>query len=139
MAKMFGKETKANEMKEAKAVKSGKMTPKQYAKGEASEGKGEGKGALAMGKKLKSGKVSPFDYASKMKCGGKVKKMAAGGKVEEPTKAEADRMRAQQSEKKMQEKMDKAYDNSTTRREMSKKFAKGGGVERKGKTRGKII
>lgn len=53
--KMFaGKESMAEEMAEAKAVKSGKISPKQYAMREKAE---EGKG---------------------MKCGGKVKKMAKG-------------------------------------------------------------
>lgn len=33
-----GKETMAEELKEAKAIKSGKITPMQYAKGEKSEG-----------------------------------------------------------------------------------------------------
>jgi hypothetical protein len=62
-----GKETKAEETKEAKAVKSGKITVAQYAKGEASEGKGEGKGAMAKGKALKSGKLSVKAYASSAK------------------------------------------------------------------------
>jgi len=61
---MFGgKETKAEERAEAKAVKSGKITPQQYAKGEAREG--HGAGALAKGKALKSGKVSVESYTSK--------------------------------------------------------------------------
>ena len=43
MKKMFGgKETKAEEMKEAKALKSGKISPKQYVAGEKSEGHGAG-------------------------------------------------------------------------------------------------
>jgi hypothetical protein len=37
-AKMFGgKESYSEELKEAKAIKSGKVSPKQYAKGEKSE------------------------------------------------------------------------------------------------------
>lgn len=36
--KMFGdKESYAEEVKEAKAIKAGKITPRQYAKGEAAE------------------------------------------------------------------------------------------------------
>ena len=59
--KLFGgKETYKEELAEAKAIKSGKITPEQYAKGEKSEG--------VHGKK----------------CGGKVKKMAGGGAVAMP-------------------------------------------------------
>ena len=47
MALFKGKETPAEERKEAKAVKSGKLTPAQYAKGEAKEG--HGTGAMAKG------------------------------------------------------------------------------------------
>ena len=56
MKKLFkGKETYAEELKEAKAIKSGKITPQEYAKGEKMEGH----------------------------CGGgKIKKMAKGGGIE---------------------------------------------------------
>ena len=68
MTKMFkGKETPKEEMKEAKAVKSGKISVAQYAKGEASEG--HGKGAKAKGMALKSGKMSAKAYASSHKKG----------------------------------------------------------------------
>ena len=54
LKKIFkGKDTKAEELKEAKAIKSGKITPEQYAKGEEME--------------------------KKMKKGGKCCKMAKGG------------------------------------------------------------
>ena len=57
LKKLFkGKDTHAEELKEARAIKSGKITPEEYAKGEKMEGEG-------------------------MKCGGKVKKMAKGGYV----------------------------------------------------------
>jgi len=40
LKKLFkGKDTKSEELKEAKAIKSGKITPEQYAKGEAMEKK----------------------------------------------------------------------------------------------------
>ena len=53
-SKLFkGKETVSEELKEAKAIKSGKISPMQYAKGEESE--------------------------KKMKCGGSTKKFASGG------------------------------------------------------------
>lgn len=88
--KLFkGKETFAEEKKEAQAVKSGKISPANFVQGEKSEGhKEENSGKLAMA--IKTGKLSPTAYAKKeakepegMMCGGtaKVKKMAAGGKV----------------------------------------------------------
>lgn len=65
--KLFGgKESMKEELAEAKAIKSGKITPMQYAKGEKSEGEG-------------------------MKKGGKTKKYAGGGAITsakmEPVKA----------------------------------------------------
>ena len=83
MKKMFGgKETKAEEMKEAKALKSGKISAKQYVAGEKSEG--HGAGAAKKAAAIKSGKLSPAKYAAEdgMKCGGKVKKYARGGGIE---------------------------------------------------------
>ena len=59
LKKLFkGKDTKSEELKEAKAIKSGKITPMQYAKGE------------------------KMEDTKKMKCGGAVKKMARGGGIE---------------------------------------------------------
>jgi hypothetical protein len=59
LKKLFkGKESYKEELGEAKAIKAGKITPKQYAKGE----------------KMESTK--------KMKCGGAVKKYARGGGIE---------------------------------------------------------
>ena len=82
--KMFGgKETKAEEMKEAKALKSGKISPRQYVAGEKSEG--HGAGAAKKASAIKSGKLSPAKYAAEhksegMKRGGcTTKKMASGG------------------------------------------------------------
>lgn len=90
--KLFGgKETYKEELGEAKAVASKKVSPKQFAKAEKAEGyKDEEKGALSTGKKIASGKISPAKYA----------------------KMEADE---------------------------PKKMAKGGGVESRGKTKGKVI
>lgn len=57
--KLFkGKETYGEEVKEAKAIKAGKITPSEYAKGE------------------------KMEEAKKMKCGGGVKKYARGGGIE---------------------------------------------------------
>ena len=79
--KLFGgKETYTEELGEAKAVKSKKISPKQFVKGEKSEGhKGEEKGVATTAKKLASGKMSPESYAKMeaaepMKKGGRAKK-----------------------------------------------------------------
>ena len=62
MAKMFqGKDTKKEEMAEAKALKSGKITKGDYMRGEKKEG--HGKGAAKTADKLKGGKMSPAEYA----------------------------------------------------------------------------
>lgn len=72
MAKMFqGKQTPAEEMAEAKALKSGKITKDEYVKGEMSEGHGKGH-AMKKADALKSGKMSAKEYAAP-------KKMADGG------------------------------------------------------------
>ena len=81
--KLFGgKETPAEEMKEAKALKSGRISPKQYAAGEKSEG--HGAGAAKKAAAIKSGRLSPKTYAEEhaMKKGGCVKKYARGGGIE---------------------------------------------------------
>ena len=74
-----GKDTKAEEMAEAKAVRSGKVTPKQYVRKEVAEEKKEGekpnpKKLAATGKALASGKMTPEQYGAKAK-------MANGGRV----------------------------------------------------------
>ena len=86
--KLFGgKETFGEELKEAKAVKSKKITPAQFVKGEKSEGHKE-ENSSAIAKKIASGKMSPKQYATK---------------------------------------------------ETTEKYARGGGIESKGKTKGKMI
>lgn len=61
--KLFaGKDTRKEEMKEARAVKSGRISPAQYVKGEKSEGK---KGSMKTAKAIKSGKMSPAAYAKR--------------------------------------------------------------------------
>ena len=77
-----GKETPAEEMKEAKALKAGKISPKQYVAGEKKEG--HGAGAAKKAAALKSGRLSPKTYAEEhaMKKGGCVKKYARGGGIE---------------------------------------------------------
>ena len=59
-----GKETYGEEMKEAKGVKSGRTSPAGFARKEKSEGNDEG-GARKMGEQIKSGAMSPKQYASK--------------------------------------------------------------------------
>jgi hypothetical protein len=59
-----GKETKSEETREAKAVKSGKISPAQYAKGEKSEGEKDKKATLVKrAEAMKSGKLTPAKYA----------------------------------------------------------------------------
>lgn len=75
MAKMFaGKESKQEEMAEAKALKSGKITKQDYMNGEKSEGE-DARNAAKNANAIKSGKMSPKQYAAK----GEPKKMANGG------------------------------------------------------------
>jgi len=63
MSSLFkGKESKKEETAEAKAVKSGKITPKQFVAGEKSEGEST-KGKAAVAAKIKAGKMSPSAYA----------------------------------------------------------------------------
>lgn len=87
--KLFGgKETYSEELKEAKALKSGKISERGFARGEKSEGHKE-ENSAKLARKIKSGKMSPGAYAKMeskepagMMCGGKVKKMAKGGGIE---------------------------------------------------------
>ena len=71
MAKPFaGKDTKAEEMAEAKSVRSGKTTPAQYAASERREHAMEGEWMnpvpqlMAVGVALSNGSLSPQAYAS---------------------------------------------------------------------------
>lgn len=71
-----GKDDKAEELAEGRAVRAGKVSPKQYAAKEKAEGEKASKSSLmAKGQKLSSGKMSPSQYAAeaKMKSGGMVK------------------------------------------------------------------
>lgn len=67
-----GKDTKSEELKEAKAIKSGKLTPMQYAKGEKMEDAMKAK-KMAKGGGVES-KGATKGRMVKMACGGKVKK-----------------------------------------------------------------
>ena len=83
--KLFGgKESYSEEKKEAQALKSGKISTKQYIAGEKSEGHKE-ENVAKQARDIKSGKMSPTAYAkseqNEYKCGGKVKRYEEGGKV----------------------------------------------------------
>jgi hypothetical protein len=74
-----GGETYGEELGEAKAVASKKISPKQFVKGEKSEGEKTGeKNTSNIAKKIASGKMSPKQYATMETS----EKMAKGGKVE---------------------------------------------------------
>jgi hypothetical protein len=61
-----GKQTPKEEMAEAKAVRSGKVSPAEYARKEKAEGDKKPMPALmAKGKALASGKTTPGQYAAK--------------------------------------------------------------------------
>ena len=98
MALFKGKETYGEELKEAKALKSGKISSKQFVKGEKSEGHKDEENPSLLAKEIKSGSMSPKQYAS---VEAKEKKMKKGG--------------------------------------MCKKYARGGGIEVRGKTKGKFV
>ena len=117
MKRMFrGMETPAEEKKEAKALKSGKITPKQYVAGEKSEG--HGAGAAKKAAAIKSGKMTPAAYAKEHAAKKPAaKKMAGGGCATKP------------AAKKM----------ACGGKAKAVKMAKGGGVESKGKTKGRQV
>jgi hypothetical protein len=117
LKKLFkGKESYSEELKEGKAIKSGKITPEQYAKGE------------------------KMEKSMKMKKGGCVKKMAAGGDAASNERMAADMVKkARSSGTASPAPVMKAKGGCT-------KMAKGGsassradGCATKGKTRGKFV
>lgn len=70
-----GRDDFKEEIKEARAVKAGKVTPKQYVKGEKSEGdKKPAKKLEQTAKAIKSGKMTPTQYARGQKPATKGKK-----------------------------------------------------------------
>jgi hypothetical protein len=121
--KLFkGKETESEELKEGRAIKSGKMTPEQYAKGEKME-------------KAKAKKAKP--KAKGYKAGGAVtKKMAMGGR--------ADPRRSYGRGPGMAAMMGDGSratlpGGPTVPPPARSMMAKGGGVESKGKTQGNSV
>jgi hypothetical protein len=81
MAKPFqGKQSPAEERAEARMVRSGKMSPAEYAAAEKREGDSKSKASLeARGRDLASGRMSESRYAGM--ASGEPKKMADGGLV----------------------------------------------------------
>ena len=75
-----GKDDYSEELKEGKAIKSGKVSPQQYAKGEKMEDDKKNKGDKAPPKSLDMGSMG-------MKKGGTAKCMAKGGAVKADGKA----------------------------------------------------
>lgn len=124
-----GKESMKEEKAEASALKSGRISKAQYMKGEKAEGESS-KGLAKKANMIKSGKMSPSAYAKAegMKCGGKVKMYAEGGDVMKGRKPPKDVPEDDMPPTDKKGKMLKP-----------RPFAKGGGVERKGKTRGRMI
>ena len=167
-----GKETYGEELKEAKAVKSGKISPKQYASGEESEKpKKFAKGKETYGEELKeanaikSGKISPEQYAMGEESE-KPKKFARGGSTGRPDPRMLAAMmarRAAGSQPMRRPQPDGMAPQATPsmappmapqaapsmappmapqagmKKGGSVNFAKGGGIESKGKTKGTII
>ena len=130
ISKLFkGKETYKEELDEAKAIKSGKITPQQYAKGEKSEGHAKGgvmketMGPKGMGKDVEAGsnKLTKFGESAVQKSGKtKGKNFGDSG----PTAKIQNGMKCGGSVKKM------ASGGSASSR--------GDGIASKGKTKGKM-
>lgn len=69
-----GKESKAEELAEARSVRSGRTSPAQYARKEQKEGDKKPISKLqSTGKAIASGRMSPSQYAAGMNKGGMVK------------------------------------------------------------------
>jgi hypothetical protein len=81
MALFKGKESFGEELKEAKALKSGKISGKQFIKGEKSEGHKDEENPKLIAKEIKSGAMSPKQYAS-VEAKEKTKKYSKGGGIE---------------------------------------------------------
>ena len=83
LKKLFkGKDTYAEEVKEAKAIKSGKITPAEYAKGEKMEGEGMKKGGRIASKGEHAIQKQSKRGAQILKKGGMCKGYARGGGIE---------------------------------------------------------
>lgn len=148
LKKLFkGKDTYGEELKEAKAIKSGKITPAEYARGEKDiEGEGKPKAFKKGG-----GVTAKVPSANKMGSLGMKKggacKYADGGNVKQPavsvkTKASTEKedvispdMQAQMRKQVQEYRTDKGT-QAAAKKAMG--FARGGGIEVKGKTKGKF-
>ena len=136
MKNMFkGKESYGEEMKEAKAIKSGKITPKQYAMGEKSEMKMK-KGGMPM----KDGKPS---FMKKFADGGSIdaedSKSGGMGPIT-PRRVPSDETRGGAKTAMIPaNRRNNDSDRLTGGLPAMKKYAKGGGIEARGKTKGTVI
>lgn len=102
--KLFrGKETYKEELGEAKAVASKKVSPNQFARFEKAEGyKDEEKGALSTGKKIASGRMTPAKYAE-MEANEPKEKFARGGGIESKGKTKGAMVKMSGSKRKFAE------------------------------------
>jgi hypothetical protein len=179
--KMFGgKETYAEEMKEGRALKSGKISLKDYAKGEMEEGVHKARGGtvqkMPMASKMGSMNMAKGGCAmargggieAKGKTQGKMVKMAAGGKVGPnptpqdipddqpeppkskvvPTPAPAASAPKQVNKPPVGQRVPgtntydvqpKTDDTKRYAKGGCVKMARGGGIEQRGKTRGRFV
>lgn len=108
-----GKETYSEELKEAKAIKSGKITPEQYARGEKKE--------ESMKKMASGGSTGkPYTYPDSTP-------------VDEPVvKAPKPQVKAPVKSTPVKYPKDVPVDDPV-------RYARGGGIESRGKTKGKIV
>ena len=87
-----GKESYGEEMKEAKAIKSGKISPMQYAKGEKSEGKMKHGGTAMYQSFTDKGKPAGMKPVQKMAAGGTFRSSANGIAQRGKTRAQQPKM-----------------------------------------------
>jgi len=123
-----GKDDPKEEMKEAKAIKSGKITPAQYAKGEKME--------KAM--PVHRGKTKKFKAGGKVKCYNGVEDGSVIGEDEDSGSAGRGNNGLPAEPKAAPKPTPKPMPKPAPKPAF-KKFAKGGGIESKGKTRGRFV
>ena len=157
LKKLFkGKDTYAEEIKEAKAIKSGKITPSEYAKGEKMEGEGMKKGGSCKGYAAGGRITSKGEHAVQKQSKRGAQMFKEGGVAKTVTKEmEYDYKTGKKSFAGSTAKKDAhaekegkivakhlAYDKDMDKMSCGgkvKKYARGGGIEVRGKTKGRII
>ena len=129
MKKLFkGKESYAEELKEAKAIKSGKITPQQYAGGE----KMEDEMPMKKPKRMAEGGMTDYDE--------KARQYNAEAVRTTPTPKEVEEMKRQRQEQKMLE----TQKRKTTTPIIGRKSggmvsSRGDGIARRGLTKGRFV